>query len=163
MWENERFSCCFSGHRDLPGEEVAALFAELLEKIRFLYARGFRRFLSGGALGFDLLAARAVLDEKREHPDIRLHFALPCPDQAKHWNPADRALYERMVGLADEVTVVSPGYTLGCMQRRNRFLVDESDACIAYLTKLTGGTAYTVAYANKKNIPVYLLRGKSET
>lgn len=40
------------------------------------------------------------------------------------------------------------------MFRRNRYLVDNSSICIAYLTKNKGGTAYTVDYAKKLGVTV---------
>ena len=40
------------------------------------------------------------------------------------------------------------------MHRRNRHLVDHSGTCICYLTRSTGGTAYTVDYARKKGLRI---------
>ena len=48
----------FTGHRTYCGEAAAALAAA----IRGLHAHGFRTFLCGMAVGFDLAAAEAVLD-----------------------------------------------------------------------------------------------------
>ena len=41
------------------------------------------------------------------------------------------------------------------MHRRNRHLVDNSGVCVCYLTKNSGGTAYTVNYAKKQGINVF--------
>jgi hypothetical protein len=41
------------------------------------------------------------------------------------------------------------------MHKRNRHLVDNSSACIAYLTESKGGTAYTVDYAEKHGLTVF--------
>ena len=40
------------------------------------------------------------------------------------------------------------------MQKRNRHLADNSSVCICYLTKPTGGTAYTVRQAALRDIPI---------
>ena len=40
------------------------------------------------------------------------------------------------------------------MHKRNRYLVDHSSICIAYLTENRGGTFYTANYANTSQIPV---------
>ena len=40
------------------------------------------------------------------------------------------------------------------MHKRNRMLVDMSSICICYLTKDTGGTAYTVKYAEKQKLKI---------
>ena len=50
-------SVAFSGHRTYRGDAAGTLHRTLEE----LYARGFRTFLSGMAVGFDLAAAEAVL------------------------------------------------------------------------------------------------------
>ena len=41
------------------------------------------------------------------------------------------------------------------MHKRNRHLVDNSSACIAYLTESKGGTAYTVDYADKHDLTIF--------
>ena len=55
--------------------------------------------------------------------------------------------YERIKAQADKVVYTAQQYTPGCMHRRNRHLVDNSGVCVCYLTKGSGGTAYTVRYA----------------
>ncbi len=37
----------------------------------------------------------------------------------------------------------------GCMHARNRYMIDNSSLCIAYMTRQSGGTAYTVKYAQE--------------
>lgn len=43
------------------------------------------------------------------------------------------------------------------MQFRNQRLVEEADACIAYLRRAPSGTAYTVSRARQKGIEVFLV------
>lgn len=57
MIADPRTSAAFSGHRTYRGDADAALRTT----VRELYARGFRTFLCGMAVGFDLAAAEAVL------------------------------------------------------------------------------------------------------
>lgn len=40
------------------------------------------------------------------------------------------------------------------MFKRNRHLVDNSSVCVAYLTANSGGTAYTVNYAESKGLKI---------
>ena len=47
------------------------------------------------------------------------------------------------------------------MHKRNRHLVDNSSACICYLTEESGGTAYTVEYVRKSNLIVINLAEQS--
>ena len=81
-----------------------------------------------------------------------LRLAFPYPNQAKSWSEVDIAEYERIKSVADSVVYVSDHYFRGCMQKRNRYLVDQSNLCVCYLTKQSGGTAYTVKYACEKGI-----------
>ena len=55
---------------------------------------------------------------------------------------------------------VSEHYTRGCMFERNRYMADHSDICVCYCTSGEGGTAYTVRYAEKKEIPIVNLAGE---
>ena len=111
---------------------------------------GYLYFCAGGALGFDTLAAQTVLDLKSDYPQIQLILVLPCLSQADSWSSAEKVIYEKVRSSADKVVYTSKEYTKGCMHKRNRHLVDNSSACICYLTEDTGGTAYTVKYAKNQ-------------
>lgn len=140
-------TCCFTGHRSIPTEEREELAQRLEKTILQLYQSGIHYFGAGGALGFDTLAARAVLRLREEYSDVKLILVLPCLSQTKGWRPEDATEYEQIKYQADEVIYTSQEYTRGCMHKRNRYLVDHSGICVCYLTKDSGGTAYTVRYA----------------
>ena len=40
-------------------------------------------------MGFDTLAAKTVLDLKKDYPDIKLILVLPCLNQTRGWKDAD--------------------------------------------------------------------------
>lgn len=147
-------TCCFTGHRSIPPEEREGLAQRLEETIAHLFQRGVRSFVAGGALGFDTLAARAVLRLREEYPDVKLILVLPCLSQTKGWIPEEAAEYERIKSQADKVVYTSQQYTRGCMHKRNRYLVDHSGVCVCYLTKDSGGTAYTVRYAGAHGLEI---------
>ena len=146
--------CFFTGHRELPPDKIEEI-ARLLERaLRKLIESGYTEFRAGGALGFDTLAAQTVLSLRSEFSRIRLVLILPCKEQAKRWSERDQRLYEAIKQSADEVIYTAEHYFRGCMQKRNRRLADGSDICVCYLTKYTGGTAYTVNYAVKQGKPI---------
>ena len=124
------------------------------EVLRLIREEGIVRFLSGGAIGFDTLAAEVVLDVAADYPNVELVIVRPCADQTRGWNKADIARHEAILARAHDVITLSPSYTPGCMQARNRYLVDHSAVCICYLTEPSGGTAYTVRYAASRGLPV---------
>ena len=147
--------CCFTGHRNYE-KAATELEGKLLRKlidnaIRF----GYTTFKAGGALGFDTVVAEYILQKRAEGLPVRLELVLPCADQAARWGETDRRRYEAIKRAADKVECLHDRYVDGCMQERNRRMVDESSLCIAYCNQPSGGTAGTVRYAKQKGIPVY--------
>ncbi len=147
--------CCFTGHRVIPPAEYTAVKKRVAETVESLIAQGVRFFAAGGARGFDTLAAQTVLELKRSHPDIRLILVLPCKDQTRGWNPADKEAYDRVLKQADKTVWLAERYYDGCMHVRNRRLVDNAAVCVCYLKHNMGGTAYTVRYAREQNLTIF--------
>lgn len=148
-------TCCFTGHRDIPSGSYQLVVNKTEEMVESLIEKGYRYFGVGGALGFDTIAALTVLKFKEIYLDVRLILVLPCRNQTRGWSSKDVRVYENIKQQADKVVYTSDEYTRDCMHKRNRHLVDNSSACIAYLTNNKGGTAYTVDYALKHYISVF--------
>ena len=121
-------SVAFTGHRTYDGTAAESLSAA----VERLYGRGFRTFLSGMAVGFDLAAAEAVLTLRAAHPDVRLVAVVPFGGQEERVSPADRVRFLRAVAAADEVEVLAGGYRRGCYAVRNDFLVDRAALVVAW-------------------------------
>lgn len=154
MIDMESRTACFTGHRELPTDDLSEISKRLEGTLVKLIEQGYRYFGAGGALGFDTLAAQVVLRLRERYPQIQLILVLPCLNQTRGWQQADVDIYEELKRRADKVTYTSESYFRGCMQKRNRHLVDNSSACICYLTKPTGGTAYTVNYASEHGLTI---------
>ena len=150
-------ACAFTGHRTVKRDHLSELSPLLDRAIAYAYGEGVRRFLCGGAKGFDTEAALAVLSFRREHPDVKLCLILPCTDQTSGWSEDQIRLYEHILEEADSAEFMSVEYTDDCMRRRNQRLVDESDMLIAYLGHDNSGAAQTVRMARRAAIPVYNL------
>lgn len=145
---------CFTGHRNMTAEELRDASAETARHIERLYSLGVVNYYVGGAIGYDLAAAVTILNMKRDHPALTLNLALPCPDHTATWSRAEKELFDRVLSRADTVCTVSDSYHRGCMQVRNRYMVDKSRVCIAYMRECKGGTYGTVAYAKKRGLKV---------
>lgn len=144
---------CFTGHRNIPSEMRPTLMERMDRTVRYLASSGFTTFISGGAVGFDILAACRVLVARRHDPSIRLVLALPCHDQTAAWrNLEDLKLYKMLLGQADEVHYTAEMYTPGCMRIRNQWMVDHAALCVAYKKRDSGGTAMTVEMARKSGL-----------
>lgn len=154
MMDLKEHTVCFTGHRKIPPEQRDDVVRRLKKTIIELVNDDYRYFGAGGAVGFDTLAAQAVLRLKSDFPQIKLILVLPCVSQADGWSQHDREVYESIKDQADKVVYTSREYSKGCMHKRNRHLVDNSSVCVCYLKEITGGTAYTVEYAKSKNLRV---------
>lgn len=117
MIADSRTSVAFTGHRTYRGAAADALRRTVGE----LYARGFRNFLSGMAVGFDLAAAEAVLELRERAPGVRLVAAVPFRGQEMRFSPADRERFRRVLAEADSVEVLAAAYHRGCYAVRNEF------------------------------------------
>ena len=147
-------TCCFTGHRNIKGYSKRTLAKTLETELIKLIENGYCYFGAGGALGFDTIAAQTVLHLKEKYTHIKLILVLPCVNQANSWSYEDKVVYEEIKEQADKVVYTSKYYTRGCMHKRNRYLVDNSSACVCFLTEEKGGTFYTVNYAKEKKLKI---------
>lgn len=147
-------ACMFTGHRDLVNVDKDDLSLRVKEEIVRQYGRGITTFFAGGAIGFDMLASVTLLNLKNALPDLRLILALPHFRHYERWSRSDKAIFAEILRRANGVIYMEKEYTPGCMHRRNRFMVDHAGTCICYLTKETGGAAFTVREAKKQGLTV---------
>ncbi len=159
--------CCFTGHRPeslkIPFDENSPRFSALKNVISDIIDQaisdGYTDFYCGMARGIDMLCAALVLDKTKTNSALRLHAALPCPNQSDGWRAKDIKLFDDILSQCASKTVISPFYTPECMLARNRFMVDNSQRVIAVWNGFyRGGTAYTVRYAKKQMKEIYLIR-----
>ncbi len=154
--------CAFTGNRPekLPwGDDerdgrCVELKRRLEDAVRRVYRAGARRFICGMAKGCDLYFAETVLTLRDEYQGVTLEAAVPCESQARGWSPEERRRYDYILHQCDNVTVISRAYTPGCMQRRNKYMVDSSQVLIAVRTGAPGGTEQTVQYARRTGVRV---------
>lgn len=142
-------TCCFSGHRILKKDFNVDKLTTVVDK---LISNGYRTFLVGMAWGFDLKVFEVLLTKKNYNIDIIA--CVPCKEQSTYFKKEEKQKYEDFLKKADKIVYVSNEYFDGCMQKRNRYMVDNSSILVAYLYSNIGGTKNTVSYAEKqgKNI-----------
>ncbi len=151
-------ACCFTGHRpqNLPwGFEEAdprciTLKKKIGQAIQYLVVKkGVTHFFSGMALGTDTWSAELVIWYRNLHPEyeIILEAVLPCTDQADRWRSVDRERYQAILEKCDVITSLQERYSPGCMERRNRYMVDHSCYVIAAWNGRSSGTGVTIRYA----------------
>ena len=155
-------SCCFSGHRpaklpwgsDESDPRCFDLKQELAARLQGIYEAGYRHFICGMAAGCDLYFAEAVLQLRSLHPEVTLEAAIPCAGQAENWPKPLRERREALVADCDEVTLLQRNYSPGCMQRRNRYMVERSSLLLAVYDGQPGGTMNTILLARRSGCRV---------
>ncbi len=149
--------CAFTGHRSIIGEHLARL-PELLDRaISYAYEQGCRVFISGGATGFDTLAARAVIRFRITHTDVSLVMYLPCVNQSEKWTEVQQNAYNYVLKEANEVKYISEFYTDDCMMMRNKAMAEDADMLIGYISHSRSGSAQTARMAERLGKTVYNL------
>ncbi len=158
-------TCCFTGHRpdklpwglDENSAECRKLRIEIAIQLEALHSAGIAHFISGMALGCDLLFAEAVLAMREEYDDVTLEAAVPCDSQANSWPEEQKERYNAILSSCDTVTFVQHQYTPGCMLRRNRYMVDNSSVLLACFNGSSGGTMNTLLYARRQGVKTIII------
>ena len=150
-------TCCFAGHRLIPTHEIDTVTARTEIKIRELVLHnGVRFFGVGGAIGYDTLAAQILFRLRAtDFPQIRVILVYPFDGFTSRWSDEQQAEYARLLQQYDKTVCVAQRGSREAYLARDRHLVDWSAYCIAYCTRSSGGTAYTVRYAAERGVTVY--------
>ena len=153
-------TACFTGHRPQSisylwdessiqsvklREEMKSTVIELIKNHNVIH------FISGMAIGVDMIAAEIVLELKEDYPQITLECAIPCETQANKWTEKYRDRYFSIIERSDKETLLQTHYTADCMHKRNKYMVDNSDYVIAVWNGSPSGTGKTVLYAKENN------------
>ena len=148
-------SAAFTGHRFYDFSQREFIQERLTSAISEAYDHRIRNFISGFALGIDLMAAQLVQSLKCNLPGISLTAAIPFEGQAERYNIYDKRVYRRLLELADKVIVLSDCYYPRCFLDRDEFMVENASYLIAYYDgREKGGTYYTVKKARARGIPI---------
>ena len=136
---------CGTGHRPnkLGGykKEVERKLYNLAYK--WLLANKPKKIISGMALGWDQELARAAVDL-----NIHTVAALPFENHHSIWPHWQIERYINLLSNCNEVIkVCEGGYEKWKMQKRNEWMVDNSDKVLALWNGSVGGTNNCVTYA----------------
>ena len=144
-----------TGHRFYNFSQQEVIRERLTKAILEAYEHGISNFISGFAIGIDLMAAQIVQSLKPSCPGMTLTAAIPFRGQADRFKPSDRVVYDGLMASADEVIVLSEYYYTRCFLDRDEFMVENASLLIAFYDgREKGGTYYTFKKANSLGIPV---------
>ena len=152
-------SVCFSGYRpakfNYSSENKKLIYQKLITEISTCIKYGYDTFYFGGAPGFDLLAAYAVIYLKRIF-DIKLICALPYEKfyLSEEFDESWHKEYLAIAAKCDEIINVSKDKNDGCFMLRNKFMVDNSNILICFFDGQKGGTLNTINYAKQNGLQI---------
>ena len=134
-------TCCFFGHKDTHSSVYVKL-KEVVEKL--IVEDGVTSFLVGNQGHFDGLVLSALRHLKMKYPHINYNVVFAyMPAEKEAWNPYEFG--ETM--LPEGIESVHPRYAISW---RNKWMVNESDVVVAYITHSWGGAAKYVELAQRK-------------
>ena len=148
-------TCCFTGHRAIPEKELPAILKRTEQAVRRLIEQGVVFFGVGGAIGYDTEAAKLLFQLRAtDYPQIKVILVYPFEGYTSRWSGEQRAEYARLLQQYDKAVCVAQRASIEAYLTRDRHLVDGSAYCIAYCTRDSGGTAYTLRYARQEGLKI---------
>jgi len=169
MGRNPVKTCCFTGHRPktLPwgNDEDDLRCVSFKSKIKFtlenlIVESGYEKFISGMAMGADMICAEVVLSLKNLYPHIKLECAVPNYAFTESWPAEESRKYSSILTRADNIRILnnSKVYSVRDLMLRNIYMVDNSDLVVAvYIEGESGGTRNTIDYAISKGKEVMIV------
>ena len=148
--------------------KYANFCTEFMPLLEDFYSKGYTRFISGGAQGFDMLAFGCVDQLRRNHFEIGDEQVenivyIPFEGQSDRW--AEKGIfsqsdYNQMLALATDTKLISDiaypqgNFAIRCLMARNEAMIDDADLVVAlydgddWVTD-KGGTPQAIRYAKK--------------
>jgi uncharacterized phage-like protein YoqJ len=157
--DKRALTCCFTGHRNLPVGKEEEIWRRVYGRLLPLLKQGVRYFGVGGALGFDTLTAEKLLELHEQDQRLRVILVLPFPGYQSRWTPAQQARAAQVMRRVHKIVYCCQMPSREAFLARNRHLVDGSAYCIAYCTRTTVGSAYTLQYARRRGLQVWNVGG----
>lgn len=152
--------CCFTGHRPQKLRRTEKeIKADLESAIQQAITDGYTTFITGMAYGVDIWAGQIVVRLRKRNPALHLIAAVPFRGFEDRWSSDWKRAYQELLGQADSVKYICPGYNAGAYQRRNEWMVDHSNRVIAVFNGEPSGTKNTIDYAERKNVAALLING----
>ncbi len=129
----------FFGHGklDYSHETINRLTVEIEKLIQI----GANDFLLGGYGNFDTLAASILFDLKRKYYHIKSTLVIPYLNKSYNLHFYDSTVYPDIENVPKRYAIV----------QRNRWMVENSDIIIFYVSYAIGGAYDTLKYAKRLN------------
>lgn len=143
----------FTGHRNINLSHQNVIE----QMIDYAIAQGVNHFLSGMAIGTDTIAATTL--SKRNLPWTAV---IPFIGQEKRWSIRQQKDYQSCLASAREVIVIEKVFSPQSYYRRNDYMINHSQLCLAVFDGRNSGTDHAVKGAMTKRLNVLIYNPKSQ-
>lgn len=149
-------TCCVTGHRDIPAEQIEYVKQALRREIEGAIADGYTHFLSGFAEGADLFFAEIAAEFCEKNEALTLEGAIPYEGRLRRLQKGKET--KRLLDACDKISLISKAYAPDVFHKRNQYLIEHSQRAIAvYDGRERGGTAATLRMARRKEIELRII------
>lgn len=136
-------TCCVTGHRDIPAEQIDAVKYALRREIIKAVSDGYTGFMTGFADGADQYFAEMVVKLQEDFPNLRLIAVIPYRKRVDSLESREQT--KTLLHACADVVVIQEEYRPNVYAKRNRYMVEHSDRVIAvYDGREKGGTVNTI-------------------
>lgn len=147
-------------------EVINLIRSSMLTLLNSLKENEILEVFTGGALGIDQMTFEVANELKEKGFNIKTTLCIPFRKQYIKWNKQDIERYKHQIGIADKVIYVDEinkynpsrecigDYKVWKLQKRNEYMVDNSDLVMAYWDGSSGGTKNCIQYAISLSIKV---------
>lgn len=131
-------ACTFFGHRYAEYE----IKHKIKSAIEDIIKKGEQLFYVGNHGQFDMYVHDILIEMKKKHPQIKYYVVFAYPPGGNVLNLPSDGIFPSELYSA---------HFRQAIPMRNKWMVDNSDIVITYVTKPFGGAARFKAYANSNN------------
>ena len=145
-------TCALFGHKESP-DSIKPLLENEIRKL--IENEGYEEFLVGNQGRFDTMAYSALKRLQTEYPAIRCYVVLAYipgkKDEYSYVEYADTIYPEGLETVPRRFAI----------SRRNKWIVENSNAVICYINHTWGGAYQAVIFAEKRNLSIINLAQKN--
>jgi len=131
--------CCFFGHRDTPPHIKSKLMKVLIDLIE---NKGANKFYVGHQGNFDRIVCGILQELKQSHPHICCNVVLAYLNTI-----TTEYKFDFDTVYPEGLECVPPRFAISA---RNKWMIENSDYVVTYVTRPFGGAAQFKDYAQKK-------------
>lgn len=152
----ESKTCCVTGHRDIPGEQVGYVRQELRREVERAIEDGYQHFLTDFMEGTDQLFAEVVAEIRQVNDGIRLEAVLPYRGRFEKLHKDERT--RLLLAACTEVGFANEKYTKNCITVCRREQLRRSSRMIAVFDgREKGGAVTAIRMAHARKIRVCVI------